>query len=200
MDLAGASVLVTGASSGIGAALAVALDEHAPVLGLVGRDEDRLNRTAAACSTGTVHQWAMDLGDLDDVDLGSSLINVTLAGGLASSFALGGAVSTNTTRNSTEAMITAAADVDAILLVIGSAQFDHRVRSPVEWAFFFYVLISIVKTSRGQVVFDLFWTNARLILIEGIKNGRSGLKVAPPLFIYDENGNYSAEVQRMFEP
>ena len=43
-------------------------------------------------------------------------------------------------------------------------------------------------------------TDARLILIEGIKNGRSGLKVAPPLFIYDENGDYTADVQRMFEP
>jgi len=43
-------------------------------------------------------------------------------------------------------------------------------------------------------------TDARLILIEGIKNGRSGLKVVPPLFIYDENGDYTTDVQRMFEP
>lgn len=68
MDLAGASVLITGASSGIGAALAVALDEHHPVLGLVGRDQDRLDHTASACPDASVHQWALDLGDLDDVD------------------------------------------------------------------------------------------------------------------------------------
>jgi tRNA1Val (adenine37-N6)-methyltransferase len=43
-------------------------------------------------------------------------------------------------------------------------------------------------------------TDARLILIEGIKGGRPGLKIAPPLIVYDENGDYTAEVQQMFEP
>ncbi|MDH3707432.1 MAG: SDR family NAD(P)-dependent oxidoreductase, partial [Acidimicrobiia bacterium] len=68
MDLTGASVLITGASSGIGAALATVLDAHQPTLGLVGRDEARLADTAARCTNATVHQWAMDLGDLAAVD------------------------------------------------------------------------------------------------------------------------------------
>ena len=42
--------------------------------------------------------------------------------------------------------------------------------------------------------------DARLILIEGLKGGRPGLKIAPPLIIYDENGDYTAEVQQMFAP
>jgi tRNA1Val (adenine37-N6)-methyltransferase len=42
-------------------------------------------------------------------------------------------------------------------------------------------------------------TDAGLILIEGAKGGRPGLKAGPPLFIYDENGEYTQEVQRMFE-
>jgi len=42
-------------------------------------------------------------------------------------------------------------------------------------------------------------TDARLILVEGIKGGRPGLKVAPPLFVYDEKGDYTAEMQQMFE-
>ena len=42
-------------------------------------------------------------------------------------------------------------------------------------------------------------TEARLILVEGIKGGRPGLKIAPPLIVYDENGGYTAEVQGMFE-
>jgi tRNA1Val (adenine37-N6)-methyltransferase len=42
--------------------------------------------------------------------------------------------------------------------------------------------------------------DAGLILIEGLKGGRPGLKVAPPLFVYDEKGDYTAEVQQMFEP
>jgi len=40
---------------------------------------------------------------------------------------------------------------------------------------------------------------ARLILIEGIKGGRPGLKVAPSLILYNEKGDYTAEVQQMFE-
>lgn len=43
-------------------------------------------------------------------------------------------------------------------------------------------------------------TEAKLILIEGVNGGRPGLKVAPPLIVYDEKGNYTDEVQRMFEP
>ena len=43
-------------------------------------------------------------------------------------------------------------------------------------------------------------SEAKLILIEGIKGGNPGLKIAPPLFVYDQNGDYTDEVQRMFEP
>ncbi len=42
-------------------------------------------------------------------------------------------------------------------------------------------------------------TDAKLILVEGIKEGRPGLKVAPPLFVYDGKGDYTTEVQQMFE-
>lgn len=41
---------------------------------------------------------------------------------------------------------------------------------------------------------------ARLILVEGLKDGRPGLKIAPPLIIYDENGDYTAEVKSMLRP
>jgi tRNA1Val (adenine37-N6)-methyltransferase len=41
---------------------------------------------------------------------------------------------------------------------------------------------------------------ARLMLVEGVKGGRPGLKVAPALFIYDQNGDYTDEVQPMFAP
>jgi len=43
-------------------------------------------------------------------------------------------------------------------------------------------------------------SNARLILVEGIKNGRPGAVVPPPLIIYDENGNYSKETRGLFSP
>jgi tRNA1Val (adenine37-N6)-methyltransferase len=43
-------------------------------------------------------------------------------------------------------------------------------------------------------------TNAKLILIEGKKGGNPGLKIGPPLIIYRENGTYSDEVEKMFNP
>jgi len=42
-------------------------------------------------------------------------------------------------------------------------------------------------------------TEARLILIEGLKGGRPGLKVGPPLVVYDTHGAYTKAVQQMFE-
>jgi tRNA1Val (adenine37-N6)-methyltransferase len=42
-------------------------------------------------------------------------------------------------------------------------------------------------------------SEAKLVLVEGIKGGNPGLKIAPPLILYDDNGNYTDEVQQMFE-
>jgi tRNA1Val (adenine37-N6)-methyltransferase len=41
---------------------------------------------------------------------------------------------------------------------------------------------------------------AKLILVVGIKGARPGTKIGPPLIIYDANGQYSAEIQTMFNP
>jgi tRNA1Val (adenine37-N6)-methyltransferase len=43
-------------------------------------------------------------------------------------------------------------------------------------------------------------TKAKLVLVEGVKNGRPGVKIGPPLIIYDENGTYTQEVDKMFLP
>jgi tRNA1Val (adenine37-N6)-methyltransferase len=43
-------------------------------------------------------------------------------------------------------------------------------------------------------------TKAKMILVEGKKGGRSGLKIDPPLFIYQKNGSYSEEVENIFKP
>ncbi len=43
-------------------------------------------------------------------------------------------------------------------------------------------------------------TEARLVLVEGVKGGRPGLKIAPPLIVYDEKGDYTDEVELMFKP
>jgi short-subunit dehydrogenase len=68
VSLDGASVLVTGASSGIGAALAPALAARGARIGLVARRADRLVDVGEACARGgspQVECWPCDLGDLD---------------------------------------------------------------------------------------------------------------------------------------
>jgi short-subunit dehydrogenase len=64
-----AAVLVTGASAGIGEALALRLAAGGARLGLVGRDTKRLGDVARRCSDqgAEVETWALDLGDLDVV-------------------------------------------------------------------------------------------------------------------------------------
>jgi tRNA1(Val) A37 N6-methylase TrmN6 len=39
---------------------------------------------------------------------------------------------------------------------------------------------------------------SNMVLIEGTKNGKEGLKILPPLFVHDSNGNYTEEVRKMF--
>jgi len=66
MEISGSHVLVTGASSGIGAALARRLAERGATVGLVARRQDRLAAVLADCrrSAPSSQMWVADLGDL----------------------------------------------------------------------------------------------------------------------------------------
>jgi len=67
MQIAGSTILVTGASSGIGAALAPMLAERGATVGIVARRRERLEAVLAQCQQYTPESrlWAVDLGDLD---------------------------------------------------------------------------------------------------------------------------------------
>ena len=66
MRIAGARVLLTGASSGIGAATARMLAERGAVVGLVGRRRELLDAVLAECRRHSpgCQAWALDLSDL----------------------------------------------------------------------------------------------------------------------------------------
>ena len=64
MEIAGRSVLVTGASSGIGAALAPLLAERGARVGIVARRKDRLEEILERCGPDA-RMWVADLGDVD---------------------------------------------------------------------------------------------------------------------------------------
>ena len=67
MQLDGATALVTGASSGIGAATAVHLAERGVTVGLVARREEQLTAVLERCRAHTPASrlWTADLADLD---------------------------------------------------------------------------------------------------------------------------------------
>lgn len=65
MNWNGKTIFLTGASSGIGEALAVALAKKRTILGLVARREDMLNQLAAKCESagGTARVFVCDVVD-----------------------------------------------------------------------------------------------------------------------------------------
>lgn len=69
-EVSGRRVLVTGASSGIGAGLAEGLAKAGAVVGICARREDRLAEVLERCREHSPESrmWAVDLADMDAVD------------------------------------------------------------------------------------------------------------------------------------
>ena len=41
-------------------------------------------------------------------------------------------------------------------------------------------------------------TVSKIVLVEAVKEGRAGIKIEKPLFIYRKDGSYTREVQEMY--
>jgi len=54
-----------------------------------------------------------------------------------------------------------------------------------------------IEPKRLRSIHSAAGEDARRVTVEGVKAGRPGLTVSPPLVVYDEGGSYSTEVQAM---
>ena len=56
-----------------------------------------------------------------------------------------------------------------------------------------------IEPKRIQFVHPKKDADANILLIEGTKNGKPGIKIIPPLFSHDDNGEYTEEIKKYFE-
>lgn len=55
-----------------------------------------------------------------------------------------------------------------------------------------------IEPKKIQLVYPGHQKEANILLIEGIKNGKPGLKILPPLYSHEENGEYTNEIKKYF--
>lgn len=56
-----------------------------------------------------------------------------------------------------------------------------------------------IEPKRIQFVYPRPSMESNIVLIEGTKNGKTGLKILPPIFVHNQDGSYTEEVQKYFE-
>ena len=55
-----------------------------------------------------------------------------------------------------------------------------------------------IEPKRIQFVYSNVNAISKLVLVQGVKNARPFLKLEPNLYIYDENGNYTEEILKIY--
>ncbi len=55
-----------------------------------------------------------------------------------------------------------------------------------------------IEPKKVQFVYPKKNKDSNILLIEGTKNGKPGIKILPPLYAHDENGNYTNEITKYF--
>ena len=56
-----------------------------------------------------------------------------------------------------------------------------------------------IEPKRVQFVYPKMNSEANVMLIEGTKNGKPGLKLLPPIYTHLDNGEYTEEIKKYFE-
>ena len=55
-----------------------------------------------------------------------------------------------------------------------------------------------IEPKRVRFIYPKLNSESNLVLIEGRKNGKKGIKLLPPLFVHNNDGSYTEEVLKMF--
>ena len=55
-----------------------------------------------------------------------------------------------------------------------------------------------IEPKRIRFIYSKKGKESNLVLIDGRKNGKPGLKILEPLIVHENNGNYCSEVLKMF--
>ena len=55
-----------------------------------------------------------------------------------------------------------------------------------------------IEPKKIRLVYPKIGKDANILLIEGVKNGKSGLKIMSPLYTHNEDGSYVDEIRKMF--
>lgn len=55
-----------------------------------------------------------------------------------------------------------------------------------------------IEPKKIQFIYPKKNQDSNLVLIEGTKNGKSGLKILPPLLVHNEDGSYSSSINKIF--
>lgn len=55
-----------------------------------------------------------------------------------------------------------------------------------------------IEPKRMRLVYPKMGKDANILLIEGIKNGKMGIKILSPLYVHNEDGSYVDEIREMF--
>ncbi|MCP1110041.1 tRNA1Val (adenine37-N6)-methyltransferase [Lachnospiraceae bacterium PM6-15] len=55
-----------------------------------------------------------------------------------------------------------------------------------------------IEPKRMRLVYPYVHKEPNMVLIEGVKGGRPRMQVEPPLIVYEENGNYTKELLKLY--
>lgn len=58
---------------------------------------------------------------------------------------------------------------------------------------------SRIEPKKLQICYTKSGKDAKIVLVEGIKNGVEGLKILPPIYINNDDGSYSEIIKKMYK-